>query len=158
MRAALARLRRWADAPQVFGLTAVAATVLLVLVETQTPFDVRSHSLGPDSILIAPTDHFWALRLLTHLAGLLLVLAPLVALRSTTIAVLLVLPRLGLGALFDFAWPWTAYAALVAVAVCSSWRRPRTAWLVAALALLLPVTVIANRGRMMSPGGSVEFG
>jgi signal transduction histidine kinase len=56
------------------------------------------------------------------------------------------------------AWPWTAYAALMAVAVCSSWRRPRLAWLVAAVAVAEPMIAIWSRGKMMTPGGSVEFG
>ena len=158
MRAALARLHRWADAPQVFELTALAASVLLLLLESQTPLDVRTSSIGTDVTLISPTVHLWALELLARAAGLLLVLAPLVALRSVVLAVLLVLPRLALGAALDFAWPWTAYAALVAVAVCASWRRPVVGWLLAAAATVLPIAVIANQGRMMTPGGSVEFG
>lgn len=158
MRALLARLRRWADAPQIFELTALAAAALLVLLESQTPLDIRSSSLGPDSILVSPQSHGWPVGSLALVSGLLLVLAPLAALRSVVLGVLLVLPRLGLGAALDFAWPWTAYAGLVAVAVCASWRRPWVAWLVAALALVMPVAVVADRGRLMTPGGSVEFG
>jgi signal transduction histidine kinase len=158
MRLVLARFHRWADAPQVYELTALVATALLVLVELLTPLDVRSKGIGPSTILVSPTPHAWALELLARAAGLLLVLAPLAALRSVALGVLLVLPRLLVGAAFDFAWPWTAYAALVAVAVCASWRRPLVAWLVAAVATALPVAVIADRGRMMTPGGSVEFG
>lgn len=154
MKAAIARFRRWAGAPQVFELTALVAAVLLLLLESQTPWSEIYASTGDGGLAIESV----ALPLWAPLGSILLIGAPLAALRSVWLGVLLVLPRLVTGVLIGSAWPWTAYAALVAVAVCASWRHPRVVWLVALVAVAQPLAVIADRGSMMTPGGSVQFG
>ncbi len=154
MRVVLAHVRRWAGAPQVFALTALVATALLVVLESQTPWDITyTPTSGNGFIVESNVRPVWAV-----LGSILLVGAPLAALRSVLLGVLLVLPRLIMGLAIGFAWPWTAYAAFMSVAVCASWRRPRVARFVAAVAVAQPIAVIANRGRMMTPGGSVELG
>ena len=154
MRASVERVRGWLSAPQVFQVVALASCGLLAVLESGTPWNVTYTPMGEGGFLVESTARpLWGL-----LAGVLLVLAPLAALRSTWLGALMVAPRLAMGVAAGQAWPWTAYAALMAVAVCSSWRRPRVAWLVAAVALAEPVIAIWSRGKMMTPGGSVEFG
>lgn len=151
---ATARFRRWASAPQVFELTALVAAVLLAILESQTPWEISYTQVGMGGFDVeSTTQPLWAIP-----GSLLLVGAPLAALRSVWLGILLVLPRLVTGVAIGSAWPWTAYAALITVAVCASWRRPRVAWLVGGGAVAQPIAVIAHRGRMMTPGGSVEFG
>lgn len=159
MRAAFERLRHWTGAPTVFLITALVAGALLLFLESQTPLDIRS-SAGEDPgvVLIRQMVHAAGMRTLALGAGLLLALAPLAALRSTLLGVALVVPRVVVGGSLEWAWPWTAYAALLGVALCTAWRRPRTAWLVALAGTALPIAVVLTRGRMMTPGGSVEFG
>lgn len=154
MRATVERVRGWFDAPQVFRVVALAACALLVLLESRTPWEVSYTPISDGALLVESTPRpAWGV-----LGSVLLVLAPLAALRSTWLGVLLVVPRLATGAAVGYAWPWTAFAALVAVAVCGSWHRPRLAWWVAVIALAEPLVAISTRGRMMTPGGSVEFG
>lgn len=148
------RVRRWIGAPQVFEVTAVLATALLLVLESRIPWSIVYSRLGDGRIAIEYTDRpAWA-----AVGSFLLIAAPLVALRSTLLGVFMVVPRLVMGLAVGFAWPWTAYAALMCVAVCVSWRRPRIGWVVAAIAVAQPIAIIARRGRMMTPGGSVEFG
>lgn len=154
MRATVERVRSWLSAPQVFEVVALASCGLLVLLESRTPWEVTYTMIGESGFVEESTARpVWGL-----LGSVLLVFAPLAALRSTWLGVLLVVPRLAMGVAAGLAWPFTAYAALVAVAVCSSWRRPRLAWLVAALAVVEPLIAIGSGGKMMTPGGSVEFG
>lgn len=154
MRAIVERVRVWLAAPQVFEVVALAACGLLAFLESRTPWEVTYTSIGDGGFVVESTARpVWGL-----VGSVLLVLAPLAALRSMWLGVLLVLPRLVMGFEAGQSWPWTAYAALMAVAVCSSWRRPRLALLVAALAVIEPIIAIFSRGKMMTPGGSVEFG
>lgn len=154
MRANVERVRGWLAAPQVFEVVALAACGLLAVLEISTPWEVTYKMIGDGGFVVESTARpLWGL-----LGSVLLVLAPLAALRSTWLGVMLVVPRLAMGVVAGQAWPWTAYAALMAVAVCSSWRRPRLAWLVAAVAVVEPMIAIWSRGKMMTPGGSVEFG
>jgi signal transduction histidine kinase len=147
-------VRRWLGAPQVYEVAALVAAALLCVLEVLTPWEITYVAIGDDAFLIESSARpTWGL-----VGSVLLVLSPVVALRSLWLGVLLVLPRLIIGAAIGFAWPWTTYAALVAVAVCGSWRTPRGAWLVAMGALVVPLMAIASKGRLMTPGGSVEFG
>lgn len=154
MRATVERIRGWIAAPQVFEVVALASCGLLAALESGTPWDVTYTSIGDGGFRVESTARpVWGL-----LGSVLLVLAPLAALRSTWLGVLLVVPRLAMGLLAGQAWPWTAYAALLAVSVCGSWRRPRLSWLIAGAALFVPMIAIWSGGKMMTPGGSVEFG
>lgn len=154
MRASVERVRGLLAAPQVFEVVALASCVLLVVLEANTPWNVTYTPIGEGSFVVEGTTRpLWGL-----LGSVLLVLAPLAALRSMWLGALLVVPRLAMGVAAGLAWPWTAYAALTAVAVCGAWRRPRLAWVVAAAALVEPAVAIWFGGKMMTPGGSVEFG
>lgn len=154
MRAHVERVRGWLAAPQVFEVVALASCVLLAVLEIGTPWEVTYTPMGEGGFVVETTTRpLWGL-----IGSVLLVLAPVGALRSMWLGVLLVVPRLAMGVAAGLAWPWTAYAALMAVAVCGSWRRPRLAWAVAAVALVEPVIAIWSGGKMMTPGGSVEFG
>lgn len=154
MRTAVERVRGWVAAPQVYEVAALASTGLLALLESRTPWEVTYTRMGGDGFLVDTMPRpEWGL-----LGGVLLVLAPVAALRSTWLGVLLVVPRLSMGFAAGESWPFTAFAALLTVAVCSSWRRPRLAWLVAGVALVEPMIAISTKGKMMTPGGSVEFG
>ncbi len=159
MREQLDRFRLWLGNPHSFEIVvAVAGVVLLAVLESRTPLDIQVRELENNTFVYEAPATFAGLLLSAQVASGLLVLAPLVALRSLVLAVLFVVPRLVVGLLSNGAWAWTAYAALVIVAVGLSWRRPRAAWALAALATCLPAAVIAAQGRLMIPGGSVEFG
>ncbi len=159
MREQLGRFRLWLGSLHSFEIViAVAGAVLLALLESRTPLDIQVRYLGNNTFAYESPAIFAGLQLSAQIASVLLVLAPLVALRSLVLAVLFVVPRLVVGLLSNGALAWTAYAALVIAAVGLSWRRPRAAWAMAALATCLPAAVIAARGRLMIPGGSVEFG
>lgn len=150
----ITRVRNVLGAPQVYEVAALVAAVILCALELLTPWEITYTAMNTHSDAVESSA-----RPLWGLVGIvLLVLAPFAALRSLWLGLLLVLPRLFIGVAIGFAWPWTTYAALVAVAVCSSWRTPRSAWLIALGALAVPFAAIATSGRMMTPGGSVEFG
>jgi signal transduction histidine kinase len=144
-----APLRRWADAPVHFWVLAVVSAALVLMVEVTSPTGFQTNF--SESVVAS-------LGALAQLGTVLMALAPIVALRSPLFAAAMVLPRLALVPLVDYAWPFSAYLCLVTVAMCASWTRPGRAWLIAGLATLIPVGIVLGSGRMMTPyGGQVEF-
>jgi signal transduction histidine kinase len=144
-----APLRRWADAPVHFWVLAVVSAALVLMVEVTSPRGFEN--IYDESVMAS-------LGALALLGTVLMALAPLVALRSPWFAAAMVLPRLALVPLIDYAWPFSAYLCLLTVAMCASWNRPARAWVVAGLGTLIPVGIVLGSGRMITPyGGQVEF-
>ncbi len=142
------KVRELARIPVRFWLVAVVSGLLLYLGGATTDLALVNWD---ESVI-----YFFAA--LATLAGLLLALAPVVALVWPRAGVLLLLPTAALAAFAGGGWPWVLFPALVAVAVSLVWSHPRLAWLPAGLALVLVVGVILGAGRFMLPyRGRVEF-
>ena len=142
------KLRELAQIPVRFWFVAVVSGLLLYLGGATTDLALNNWD---ESVA-----YFFAA--LATLAGLLLALAPVVALVWPRTGVLLLLPTAILAAFAGGGWPWVLFPALVAVAVSLVWQHPRLAWLPAGLASVLAVGVILGAGRFMLPyGGRVEF-
>lgn len=87
--------------------------------------------------------------------ALVLALAPLVALRSVTVATVLCALPLVLTLMGGGEWPFSVFGALVASGVVATWRSPRAALLPMGAALLLVVSLVTSVTSLQVPYGAL---
>jgi signal transduction histidine kinase len=134
--------------PVRYYVLAVLSALLLLAGQVATPLpDYPSYAEEVAAFLAATA----------RLGGVLLVLAPLLALRwvvGATVVAALPMLQVVFG---EHIWPFTAFCSLVAVALVGTWRRPRLALVPAALALGYVVVLVTGHTTMVMPYGALIF-